>query len=188
VMKDKPTHVEIRKESENGELLGGAVLELYDETGVLVETMVTAAGSVWQLVAKLEAGKSYTLHEASAPAGYATAEDMTFTVSRDGVADEIKMVDHKVKGKDSPGSVKTPIEVPGNQITVGFITAEYTPMAAGVKKDIIGRNPLGRLVAMGDAARTGGLPLLALSSLWGMGIVTLSNKRKKNRKKKRKDS
>ena len=188
VMKDKPTHVEIRKESENGELLGGAVLELYDETGVLVETMVTAAGSVWQLVAKLEAGKSYTLHEASAPAGYATAEDMTFTVSRDGVADEIKMVDHKVKGKDSPGSVKTPIEVPGNQITVGFITAEYTPMAAGVKKDIIGRIPLGRLVAMGDAARTGGLPLLALSSLWGMGIVTLSNKRKKSRKKKRKDS
>lgn len=191
-MKDKPTRVEIRKESETGELLGGAVLALYDETGVLVETMMTAADRVCQLVAKLEAGKSYTLHEVIAPAGYATAEDITFTVSRDGIVDEIKMIDLRVKGNDNPNNSNddgpnppsSPAEVPKDQVIIGFITAEYSPDAAGGNDIITGKIPLWRLVATGDEAKTGRLFLLAVSCLAGMGILVFS----KSRKKKRKDS
>ena len=50
-------------------------------------------GTAHVLKGKLEAGKTYILREITAPAGYRTAEPVTFTVSEDGSMDQVVMMD-----------------------------------------------------------------------------------------------
>ena len=45
----------------------------------------------------LIAGQTYVLHEASAPAGYTLAKDVTFTVSETGEIDYVQMIDDTTK-------------------------------------------------------------------------------------------
>ena len=92
-MLDKPTHVTISKVGiTGGPELPGATLKLLDAEGKLIETWVSG-DKPHEIVARLIAGKTYTLVEESAPDGYTVAESITFTVSRDGRVDKVTMLD-----------------------------------------------------------------------------------------------
>ncbi len=91
-MKDAPTRVSIDKISElTGQPLIGAVLQILDGEQVVEEW--TSDGLAHELIARLVAGKTYTLHEVSAPAGYIVAKDVAFTVRKDGEWNRIVMKD-----------------------------------------------------------------------------------------------
>ena len=93
-MFDKPTSVSIRKVDASGNDISGAVMQLIDKDGNVIEEW-TSDGTAHVLTAKLIAGETYTLHEVSAPAGYELAKDQTFTVDENGETTEVIMVDEK---------------------------------------------------------------------------------------------
>lgn len=82
-MKDKPTEVAVAKEdAETGERLAGAVLQVKDKKGNVIEEW-TSSEDYHYVTGRLAAGKEYVLHEKSAPNGYKTAKDINFKVNSD---------------------------------------------------------------------------------------------------------
>lgn len=85
------TKVEISKQDmTTGKELPGAKLQLFDETGKLIEEWVSADEP--HLIERLPAGK-YRLHEETAPDGYTVAEDVEFTVEATGEIQRVVMKD-----------------------------------------------------------------------------------------------
>nr|MCR5688071.1 Cna B-type domain-containing protein [Lachnospiraceae bacterium] len=76
--------------------LAGATLAILDGS-TEIERWVSGA-SAHVVAAALTAGKSYTLREIEAPAGYGKAPDMTFTVPSDGKEITVTMSDPKILG------------------------------------------------------------------------------------------
>lgn len=87
-MVDNYTKVKIVKLNENGRPLGGAVLAVYDGTTELARwtSNATEGGDGYhELKGILKTGKSYTIKEITAPAGYLKFASQTFTVPANGV-------------------------------------------------------------------------------------------------------
>ncbi|MBO4280285.1 MAG: Cys-Gln thioester bond-forming surface protein [Lachnospiraceae bacterium] len=117
VMEDKPTRVEISKKSGlNGALLAGARMQIFDGN-TLVHEWVTDGGT-HTLVGQLTAGKTYRLHEVSAPAGYLIAADVTFTVGTTGEWDHVEMIDDYTKVIISKVSLVSGEELAGAELTL----------------------------------------------------------------------
>lgn len=94
VMKDK--QVTITKTDITGtQEVPGATLTVKDEDGNTVDTWVS--GDKEHHVSGLEEGKTYTLIEETAPEGYVRAEEITFTVTKEKVDQEVNMFDAQVK-------------------------------------------------------------------------------------------
>ena len=84
-MVDAKIHFNVNKvDLGNGEEVEGAVLEVYDEDGNLVDSWISKKGETHDFGDKLEAGKSYVLKETVAPDGYKYTTDIDFTVNEDG--------------------------------------------------------------------------------------------------------
>lgn len=73
----------------------GAKMTVKDEDGNTVDTWVS--GDKEHHVSGLEEGKTYTLIEETAPEGYVRAEEITFTVTKEKVDQEVNMFDAQVK-------------------------------------------------------------------------------------------
>lgn len=94
VMKDK--QVTITKTEVTGtKEIEGAKMTVKDEAGKTVDTWVS--GDKEHHVSGLEEGKTYTLIEETAPEGYVRAEEITFTVTKEKVDQEVNMFDAQVK-------------------------------------------------------------------------------------------
>ncbi len=87
----------IRKiDSVTGSPLSGAVLAILDGTTEIERWTSGASAHVVDSV--LTPGKTYTLHEVSAPEGYDVVADMTFTVPTDGKSITVTMADPPIVG------------------------------------------------------------------------------------------
>lgn len=79
---------------------------------------------------KLVAGATYTLHEVSAPTGFAVAPDQTFTVSTNGSVDSESMIDLTTKVQISKQDITNGKELPGAKLQVidsnGDVVEEWT--------------------------------------------------------------
>ena len=103
--------------------LAGAVFELYEgsssDTGTLVDDSITTGDDGSAELSDLVAGKTYTLHEVTAPSGYELLSDVSFKVSNEG---EISLVN----------------EVAGYSVAtdggIATITANDTPIEAQLVK------------------------------------------------------
>ena len=73
----------------------GATLTVKDADGNTVDTWVS--GEKEHYVSGLEEGKTYTLIEETAPEGYVRADEITFTVTKEKVDQEVNMFDAQVK-------------------------------------------------------------------------------------------
>ena len=76
----QPQRIEFVKQDENGGLISGAKLSVYDNTNTLVSSWTTANESKYLL---LNPGK-YTLKEETTPNGYETSSNISFHVDIDG--------------------------------------------------------------------------------------------------------
>ncbi len=97
-MKDPKTKVKIQKVNLEGALIAGAKLQVLDTDKNVIVDNITSDVTAIVLEGKLNAEQTYILHEVSAPKGYVLAEDVEFTVARDGKA-EVSMTDDYAKGK-----------------------------------------------------------------------------------------
>lgn len=89
-----PTKVLINKVDGQGKAVVGAKLSLLDGQGHKVLSF-TSTKKAYEVTGKLEAGKTYVLHEEQAPKGYEKAKDVKFTVLGDGKITKVKMIDIK---------------------------------------------------------------------------------------------
>ena len=82
VMTDKMTTVKVAKvkASDTSSYLEGAQLQILDSGKNVVEAW-TSTSKAHEITGVLAVGQKYTLHEVSAPSGYAVADDITFTVT-----------------------------------------------------------------------------------------------------------
>ncbi len=125
--------VTISKTTAGGSELEGAVLELTDATGALVDkwTSTTTARTF-----ELKPG-TYKFHEVSAPSGYLVADDITFTVTIDGMitvdgktVDKVVMIDRK-KPEETTVPETTPAETTPAETTVPETTPAETTTPSG---------------------------------------------------------
>lgn len=131
-MYDKPTSVSLRKVDPDGNDIKGAVMQLLDKDGNVVEEWTTD-GNAHVLTAQLIAGETYTLHEKSAPAGYELAKDQTFTVPDDGEI-TVTMTDEKTPTTPPVATPTTPTSTATPKTTSTPKTGDATPvMAIGTK-------------------------------------------------------
>lgn len=97
-MRDDVTKAEILKiDSRSKKPLAGAELEILDEKGNCIEQWISDE-QPHKLYQKLEAGKTYILHERKAPAGYVLMENQKFTVSRFGEITAVTAENRKKRG------------------------------------------------------------------------------------------
>jgi uncharacterized surface anchored protein len=135
VMKDAPTDVTFSKTSVTGtDELPGAKLSVYDGD-MLVDTWESGAVA-HQIVAKLEAGKTYTMVEETAPNGYAVAESIDFTVGTDGEPQMVAMKDGLTTVTVSKRAVGSARELAGATLAV------YDPNGKLVTKWVTSSEPM----------------------------------------------
>lgn len=160
-MKDVPTEttsytITVKKVDDNGSRVSGAKMQILDSSGNVVESWTTG-NSDHTVSTKLTTGKTYYVHEESAPSGYEIASDRSFTYSS---TQTITVVDKK---KVTPTNTETP--------TTTSTTTNTTPVAE--TRTTVRDNPTG------DASN---LPLwigIAAAACAGIGAVVVINKKKK---------
>lgn len=98
VMLDDTTKVHITKtDAETSENLAGAVLQLIDKNGNVVDEWTTTTAP-HKFIGKLTAGETYTIHEVTPPKGYILrTEDVTLTVPTDGIPEEVQVENTKTE-------------------------------------------------------------------------------------------
>ncbi len=84
----------VSKEDIAGEEVEGAKIQVIDEDGNIIDEWTSTKES--HPISGLEEGKTYTLHEETAPNGYYVATDIEFTVSGDKVNEYYTIVDEKI--------------------------------------------------------------------------------------------
>ena len=115
-MKDDHTKVVIsKKDITNGEELPGATLQIINETGNIVEEWVSEEEP--HLVEYLPVG-SYILREITAPEGYASAVDVSFTVTETGGIQPVEMVDDITKVSIRKTDIVTGEDIIGATLTL----------------------------------------------------------------------
>lgn len=129
-MIDAPTKVSISKTDITGDKeIPGARLQIKNSEGKVVEEWTSKIES-HEIVAKLVAGEKYTLHEDLAPAGYAYASDIEFTVSKTGDVTKVVMTDAPTKVKVTKTDITGTNEIPGALLQVrdadGNVYDEWT--------------------------------------------------------------
>ena len=92
-MKDEITKTDISKvDATTGEEIEGAKLTVTDkETGEVIDSWISAKEP--HRITGLAVGKTYILHEESAPQGYLVASDVEFTVLDSGEVQKVVMKD-----------------------------------------------------------------------------------------------
>ena len=86
--------VAIGKVDANGNLIEGALLQVLDKDGNVVDEWTSTLE--YHFVDNLEEGKTYILHEVEAPEGYVRAKDIEFTVTLEKVNQEFNMTNIQV--------------------------------------------------------------------------------------------
>jgi len=105
--------LDIYKKNTDGQIIGGCMLKLMDETGKVLDTWLSVADTPHR-ISGIAPG-SYTLSEVKPADGYMKAKDVKFTVSEEQETVEVVMVDKKKKGgsekhndDNTPGEEKLP--------------------------------------------------------------------------------
>lgn len=130
-MVDKKVSIS-KVDATNEKELPGAELTITDKDNVVIDKWTSEETS--HVVSGLEVGKTYILHEDLAPLGYATASDIEFTVTDDGIdqlvtmKDEITKVDivkiDAVTGNNLQGATLQLIDKDGNLVEEWVTTGE----------------------------------------------------------------
>ena len=94
VMKDKQFTAS-KKDVSGKNYVEGAKLEVRDDQNRVVDSWTSTKEDHY--VSGLEEGKTYTLIEETAPEGYVRADEITFTVTKEKVDQEVNMFDAQVK-------------------------------------------------------------------------------------------
>ena len=127
-MKDK--QVKISKVEVGGEEINGALMQIIDENGDVVDEWYSEGKPHY--ANNLEEGKTYTLHEDLSPLGYNLTNDMTLEVTTEKVNQKFDMVDTTtevdktdVDGKAVKGATLTIVSSKTKNIVDQWVTGQH---------------------------------------------------------------
>ena len=184
IMIDKPTHLILSKKAISGsDELPGNHMSIKDKDGIIVEEWISGERP-HELIAKLKAGERYWLHEIRPVDGYSYAEDVSFTVSKDGAVDMVVMKNEATAVRfnkvDSTGvSLKgATLQVLDHQKNVVIQDFETT----GEAIDITGRLEAGKTYYLHEVKAPSGYLLSAdiaftVPKVYGLLEVTMTDPR-----------
>jgi len=134
-----PTGVRITKKTDEGEILEGAILQVIDADGTVIDEWTSSEQP--HVVTQLTVGNEYTLHEVQPPKGYATAPDVKFTVADTTAIQLIEMIDEPItveiskqdiSGSELPGASMRLTDAEGNEID-SWTSAEEPHIVTGLE-------------------------------------------------------
>ncbi len=192
VIRNKKTRVSVLKtDADSGEALEGALLQIRDVKGRLVEQWVSGKES-HMVIGKLEAGENYFLWEQRAPEGYQKAKRLGFWVPKE--AELLKLVfenkrEEDQEPPDNPGKRKEkttnpPDLRPEEPKKPGRITALYdsgVPKGAGNLSDQINGRVL-NLALAGDRSQGRWYRCLFFLSFFGAAFAFFAIRMTKQRR------
>lgn len=114
--------VSVTKEDLGGKEVEGAHIQVVDENGNVVDEWDSTKEP--HKVNGLEVGKTYTMKETAAPNGYYYSEDVTFTVTDDGLDQSEKMIDRPIVYEINKIDDKTGKPVKGVTLTLTDVTVD----------------------------------------------------------------
>ena len=110
--------------------LPGAKLQILSSDGKTVLESWTSTNEEYKVTKKLKAGESYILREIEAPDGYAIADDVKFTVNKDGSTTKIVMKDAQTSVTVSKTDLTGEKEIAGAKLQIlnknGKVMEEWT--------------------------------------------------------------
>ena len=110
--------------------LPGAKLQILSSDGKTVLESWTSTNEEYKVTKKLKAGESYILRETEAPDGYAIADDVKFTVNKDGSTTKVVMKDAQTSVTVSKTDLTGEKEVAGAKLQIlnknGKVMEEWT--------------------------------------------------------------
>ena len=129
-MKDAPTRVRLEKINENGARIAGALLQIIDENDNIVDEWTSSANGGHDITARLAIGKTYRMHEVTAPSQYVLSEDVSFTVKNTGNLQTVQMTDAYTKTYISKTEITGSQEISGAHLSLavkgGSVVEEWT--------------------------------------------------------------
>ena len=117
------TKIVINKVDNQGKAVAGAKLSIMDSEGNKIMSFTTGK-QAYEVTGRLEAGKTYILHEDKAPEGYEKAKDVKFTVLGEGQTTNVRMVDVK----------KPEVTVTGISLIMYKVDQDMKPLAGATFK------------------------------------------------------
>lgn len=137
---DKAYHVWISKQEITGtEEIAGARLQIQDMQGSVIEEWISEE-KPHEIKANLVPGKSYILHEDTAPDGWGYASDIIFTVSENGMKETVVMIDKPTHVRVRKTDITGETEVPGAILQIldeeGLVIEEW--VSGTQPHDIVG--------------------------------------------------
>lgn len=128
-----------KQDATTGKELPGALMELRDAEGTLVDKWTSTDKP--HVIEKIKPG-DYVLHEELAPAGYKVAKDITFTVEETGAIQKIVMEDEY-----SVGSLK--VSMPGNGgAGISVKTGDNAPLYYAVGAMLMAVGAIGLIITI----------------------------------------
>ena len=127
IMRNERTQAEILKiDAETGEAVSGAVLQIRDQEGKVIEEWISGTESHW-VIGRLAAGKVYELWEKEAPEGYQLAGKMEFTMQKKAEVLKLSYKNRKETERRTPDKPEKPdrFPIPEKPEEPGRITAFY---------------------------------------------------------------
>lgn len=123
--------VEVRKTDISGQEIAGAMLEVLDKDGRIVDSWTSRADAP-HVIRGLRFGQTYTLRETQAPEGYVLSREVVFTLNSDGTVTHVNMVNElstvEIRKTDIAGR-----EIPGAELQVldaeGLVADSWTSEA-----------------------------------------------------------
>lgn len=110
--------------------LPGAKLQILSSDGKTVLESWTSTNEEYKVTKKLKAGESYILREIEAPDGYAIADDVKFTVNKDGSTTKVVMKDAQTSVTVSKTDLTGEKEITGAKLQIlnknGKVMEEWT--------------------------------------------------------------
>ena len=124
LVEDKMTSVKISKvDVTNNEELEGATIQILDENGNVVvangETLEWVSTKTPKEIKGLAVGKTYTLRETAAPAGYKVATDKKFELNLDGTINTVNTTAYTADGVIFVNDSLTSVKISKKDITNG---------------------------------------------------------------------
>ena len=127
IMRNERTQAEILKiDAETGEAVSGAVLQIRDQEGKVIEEWISGTESHW-VIGRLAAGEVYELWEKEAPEGYQLAGKMEFTMQKKAEVLKLSYKNRKKTERRTPDKSEKPdgFPIPEKPEEPGRITAFY---------------------------------------------------------------
>lgn len=144
-MKDAPTKIKLEKVDETGKRVADVRLQIIDENNNVIDEWKSNDTSDHEVIGRLAVGKTYRMHEVSAPDQYVLGEDVAFTVQDTPDVQLVRMVNKKtetyiskteITGTSEISGAHLQLSIKGGDVVEEWISTSSPHLVKGLKPGV----------------------------------------------------